>query len=184
VRPLPSRPVRTRRSRRPLAIAVGTLAAAVAASVVVGLGWLVVQTGGGADATSSDSARSDTGAGAKASAESGDDSGKLSHCGYVACARLIVEGTVVSREPVPGTRQDRVTVDVDRYYKPDKGADEIVFPMDEDLDPRLEEGDHVLIGIPRTGAEPDLWTTDEADIARDRVWIEETLKNQEGLTCE
>ncbi|WP_149830442.1 hypothetical protein [Streptomyces tailanensis] len=184
VRPLPTRPARPRRHRRALSLAFGTLAAAAAATVVVGLGWIVVQSGGGAYTTSdSGAAQSDSAAGKKDSGGNADDSGSLSTEGYVACARLIVEGTVVSLEPVPGTQQDRVTLDVDRYYKPDKGADEIVFPMDEDVDPRLKVGDHVLIGIPRDAAEPDIWTTDETDIARDRAWIKEALPGAAGLTC-
>lgn len=184
VRPLPARPARPRRHHRPLALAFGALAAAAAATVVVGLGWAVVQSGGGAGTTASDSgaAQKDSDLG-KDSGGITEESGALGTEGYVACARLIVEGTVVSLEPVPGTQQDRVTLDVDRYYKPDKGADEIVFPMDEDVAPRLNVGDHVLIGFPRDSAEPDLWTTDEEDIAHDRARIKEALAGGEGLTC-
>ncbi|GHH84395.1 hypothetical protein [Streptomyces capitiformicae] len=185
VRPLPTRPARPRRHRRALSLAFGTLAAAAAATVVVGLGWVVVQSAGGANTTASDSgvAQKDSDLGTDSGGNT-DESGSLRTEGYIACARLIVEGTVVSLEPVPGTQQDRVTLDVDRYYKPDRGADEIVFPMDEDVDPRLKVGDHVLIGIPRDTAEPDIWTTDEEDIAHDRAWIKEALADAEGLTCE
>ncbi|WP_338898287.1 hypothetical protein WBG99_24005 [Streptomyces sp. TG1A-60] len=182
VRPLPTWRTRTRRARN---VAFGTLAAAVAASVVLGAGWVVVQAGGGGASTASDSgAGSDEAASREDSSAGGGSDASLSGEGYVACARLIVEGTVVEVEPVAGVRQDRITVEVDRYLKPDKGADEIAFPMDHDVDPRLKTGDRVLVGIPKGSAQPDIWTTKEADIARDRAWIEQALPGSQGLSCE
>ncbi|WP_200305070.1 hypothetical protein [Streptomyces adelaidensis] len=186
VRPLPTRPDRTRRALRG---AFGTLAAAVAASVVLGAGWVVVQAGRGMGDSAS-SAKSDADSGADESngrtgdldGESGSDS-KLSRMGYLACARLVVEGTVVGLEPVSGGEEERVTVDVDRYYKPAKGADEIVFPMDKNVSPRLKEGDHVLIGISPNSAEPDLWAVGERRIAGEREWIEDGLAEVEGVPC-
>ena len=50
----------------------------------------------------------------EASSGKADDSSSLSAPGYVACARLIVEGTVADVEPVPGAAQDRVVLAVDR----------------------------------------------------------------------
>ncbi|WP_326582779.1 hypothetical protein OG889_29550 [Streptomyces sp. NBC_00481] len=183
VRPLPPRPSRARRALR---ITFGTLAAAAAASVVLGVGWVVVQAGGGV--TASDSGASEKSLnqedGDHAESGAGGDSGSLSKEGYVACARLIVEGTVTEVEPVTGAPQDRITVEVDRWLKPDKGADRIVFPMDHDVDPRLKKGDHVLVGIPRDDTRPDIWTTKEADIARDRAWIEAALPGSKGLSCD
>ncbi|MGW0843599.1 hypothetical protein ACWD26_26315 [Streptomyces sp. NPDC002787] len=196
VRPLPPRPARARRALR---IAFGTLAAAAAASVVLGVGWVVVQAGGGAGVTASDSGASEKSAsqgdGSKKDSDEGGDSASLSPEGYLACSRLIVEGTVTAvepgveagGEPGSGARQDRITVEVDRWIKPAegaKGAEQIVFPMDHDVDPRLKQGDHVLVGIPKDSAQPDLWTTGEADIARDRAWIEAALADSEGLSCE
>lgn len=183
MRPLPPRPSRARRA---LKITFGTLAAAAAASVVLGVGWVVVQAGGGV--TASDSGVSEKSGsqedGDQAESGAGGDSASLSKEGYVACARLIVEGTVTEVEPVTGAPQDRITVEVDRWLKPDKGADRIVFPMDHDVDPRLKKGDHVLVGIPRDDARPDIWTTKEADIARDRAWIEAALPGSKGLSCD
>ncbi|MFE7839313.1 hypothetical protein ACFU53_25655 [Streptomyces sp. NPDC057474] len=182
VRPLLPRPTRARRA---LKITFGTLAAAAAASVVFGVGWVVVQAGGGVNVTSSDSgAASDKSVDQEDSGVGGDSSASLSREGYVACARLIVEGTVTEIEPVSGSQQDRITVEVARWIKPEKGADRIVFPMDHDVDPRLKKGDHVLIGIPKDSAQPDTWTTKEADIARDRAWIEAALPDSERLSCE
>lgn len=181
VRPLLPRPSRARRALR---ITFGTLAAAAAASVVLGVGWVVVQADGGASATKSDSGAASDGAADKEVGGGGDDSGSLSREGYVACSRLIVEGTVTEVAPVTGAGRDRITVDVDRWIKPDQGEKRIVFPMDHDVDPRLKKGDHVLVGIPHDSAEPDIWTTKEAEIARDRAWIEEALPDSERLGCD
>ncbi|KFF96489.1 hypothetical protein IQ62_35425 [Streptomyces scabiei] len=187
VTPLLPRP---NRARRALKITFGTLAAAAAASVVLGVGWVVVQAGAGANSSKSSA---DSGAADESAAKDGgrledggggDNSASLSPEGYVSCARLIVEGTVTEVEPVTGAQQDRITVEVDRWIKPDKGDDRIVFPMDHDVDPRLKQGDHVLVGIPRDSAQPDIWTTKEADIARDRAWIEEALSGTGGSACE
>ncbi|WP_327345752.1 hypothetical protein [Streptomyces europaeiscabiei] len=187
VTPLLPRP---NRARRALKITFGTLAAAAAASVVLGVGWVVVQSGAGASSSkSSDSGVSEQSAGKDGnsledSSDGGDAYASLSPEGYVSCARLIVEGTVSEVEPVTGAQQDRITVEVDRWIKPDKGDDRIVFPMDRDADPRLKQGDHVLVGIPHDSAQPDIWTTKEADIARDRAWIEEALSGTGGSACE
>jgi hypothetical protein len=56
--------------------------------------------------------------------------------------------------------------------------------MDEDVDPRLHKGDHVLVGIPRNSASPDIWSTREKDIAHDRAWILKALPQSRGLACE
>ncbi|MEU6802980.1 pentapeptide repeat-containing protein [Streptomyces neyagawaensis] len=186
VTPLPTWPARPRRRRRALSVAFGTLAAAAAATVVVGLGAVVVQSGlgGSADDAGSTASKQQDSDSSKDSAGGGNADGKVDPQSYdIACARLIVEGTVVSVEPVPGTERDRVTLDVDRYYKPDQGGKEIVFPLDEDIEPHVKEGDRALVGIPRDGAEPDLWTTDPSDIAGRRAWIETEAREAEGETC-
>ncbi|GGZ18164.1 hypothetical protein [Streptomyces poonensis] len=179
VRPLPVRTATTtNRRRRPFALALRTLAAAAAATVVVGMGgWLIAQGGAGED---SGSGTSSADQGAKT--EGGD--GSQTAAGYVACARLIAEGTVVRVEPVPGTGQDRITLDVERHYKPEEGEDEVVFPMDENADPRLREGDHVLVGISGDEATPDTWTVGEKDIADERARILDALPESESLGCE
>jgi hypothetical protein len=189
VRPLPTWPARPRRHRRALTVAFGTLAAAAAATVLVGLGVVVVESGAGgsADSASTDTKQGDGSSlhdGSKGSAGSGNADAQVSPESYdIACARLIVEGTVVSVEPVPGTERDRVTLDVDRSYKPDHGEKEIVFPLDQDTRPRVKKGDRALVGIPRDGAEPDLWTTDPSDIAGLRAWIETAAPEAEGEAC-
>ncbi len=169
-----------RRGRRPLVVALRGLAAAAAATVVVGMGWLVVQSGAGTENDSSGSTAADAGA----RPQHGEEDAKLGHAGYLACARLVVEGTVAAVEPVPGTGQDRVTLDVERSYKPAKSQDQVVFPMAEDVDPRLRRGDHVLVGITRGQAEPDMWSVGEKEIARERAWITAALPESRTLPCQ
>ncbi|QEV18132.1 hypothetical protein [Streptomyces alboniger] len=142
-------PARATRGR--LVTALGAAAVTAAAALVGGLGWLVVNGPGAAE---------DKGAAAGQSRQGRDgDDAKLSPEGFVACSRLIVEGTVMAVEPVPGAARDRVTLDVTRYYKPESGTRTITFPMDEDVAPRLDKGDRVLITIPRGEARPDNWPT-------------------------
>ncbi|MFF7376010.1 hypothetical protein ACFY96_12195 [Streptomyces massasporeus] len=174
-------PLAVRRKRSdPLALALKGLVAAVGASFVIGMGWLVVQSDGlSAGDDQGGSAAADSSADRP---QAGEDA-KLGHAGYLACARIVVEGTVAGVETLPGTGQDRITLDVTRYYKPDKGGKRITFPMDTGVDPRLRAGDHVLVGIPAGQAEPDIWTTGEKEIARDRAWITEALPASRTFPC-
>ncbi|MFD8227401.1 hypothetical protein ACFV16_24870 [Streptomyces massasporeus] len=179
VTPLAAQRTRTR-SRRPLDMALKGLVAAVGAGLVIGMGWLVVQSDGmGAGDDQGGSAAADSSA---ERPQAGADA-KLGHAGYLACARIVVEGTVAGVETLPGSGQDRITLDVARYYKPDKGGKRITFPMDTGVDPRLRAGDHVLVGIPTGQAEPDIWTTGEKAIARDRAWITEALPASRTIPC-
>ncbi|WP_051803944.1 hypothetical protein [Streptomyces sp. NRRL S-474] len=162
-----------------LSMALRGLAAAAAAAAVVGMGWLVVQSGTGAGGDNAGSSAADS----AAKPQQGAESGKLGHAGYLACARLVVEGTVAEVEPAPGTGQDRVTLDVNRSYKPAEGQDQVVFVLAEDTGPRPRPGEHVLVGITRGQAEPDLWTTGEKEIARDRAWITAALPQSRAVAC-
>ncbi|KOV98740.1 hypothetical protein ADK65_20650 [Streptomyces sp. NRRL B-1140] len=174
-------PLASRRKRpEPLAVAVKGLVAAVGASLVIGMGWLVVQSGGmsaGSDQGGSSAADSSAG---RPHAEAG---AKLGHAGYLACARLVVEGTVAEVETVPGTGQDRITLDVTRYYKPDKGRARITFPMETGSEPSLRAGDHMLVGVSGDQAHPDMWATGEKEIARDRAWITDALPASRAVPC-
>ncbi|MFI0962155.1 hypothetical protein ACH4S8_12240 [Streptomyces sp. NPDC021080] len=164
-----------KRSRHPGALVVGTLVAAAMATLVVGIGWLAAQ--GASDAANKNSASSD------AKADSGD-AGSLSAPGYIACSRLLVEGTVTRVAAVPGTAQDRITLDVYHYYKPATGEKKVTFLMDQDVDPRLHRGDEVLVGIQRRASTPDIWTVGEQQIAHDRSWIVKALPQSRSLRCE
>ncbi|WP_028802665.1 hypothetical protein [Streptomyces sp. 142MFCol3.1] len=167
-----------KRSRHPrvLAVSLGTLAVAAVAAVVVGMSWLLAQGGGSAlGGGSADSAKSDQ-------RGSGEGS-SLSAPGYLACARFVVEGRVRAVERVPGGGQDRVTLDVERSYKPAKGDDRVTFLMAEDSVPRLHEGEHALVAVRRHQETADQWTTGEKAIAEQRARILDALPASRGLTC-
>ncbi|MFF0108739.1 hypothetical protein [Streptomyces hirsutus] len=216
VRPLPAVARPPRRARRPLRVAFGALAAAAAASVVLGMGWLVTQAGQG-DGTSSsaeadrkavdadEAPGADEASGAEGSAGTGFGTPR-----YLACARLVAEGTVSAVEPVPGTGQERVTLEVTRRYKPAPGtgpdenasageqdeAGEVTFltgptgptgstgsngPTDR---PPLHTGDRVMVGLPREGSVPDAVIVGEEDIAPERARVTAALPASRTLTCE
>ncbi|MGX4695245.1 hypothetical protein [Streptomyces sp. JNUCC 63] len=162
----PQRPRPPRRARRGRAVAVGGLAAALVVCAVFGLVWLLAvgRTGTGSAGGTADA--------------------KLTPGGYVACARLIAEGTVTQVAPEPGTAQDRIKLAVNHRYKPQAGPDRITFLMDHDVSPRLRPGDRVLIAIPEHASSPDLWSTGEKRIAHDRAWILAGLKESRTLTCD
>ncbi|MFE2047124.1 hypothetical protein ACFXAS_01210 [Streptomyces sp. NPDC059459] len=184
----PATPPARRSRRRPFALALGTLAVACAGAVMAGLGWLVVQGGGGA---------ADTGAGSAAaddkragSAEAGVAFGSPR---YLACARVVAEGTVTGAEPLPGTGTHRITLDVTRSYKPEARPDgaDAAAPADEpmtfvldDTTARLSAGDHVLIGVPRYGDTPDAVITGEEALAAERARITASLPESRTLTCD
>ncbi|PBC99009.1 hypothetical protein BX281_7102 [Streptomyces sp. Ag82_O1-15] len=165
------------RGRRPLALVVGTLVVATVAAMVVGMGWILAHNGGGAMSTSDSS-------GAKA-ADSGTAGGSasLSAPGYLACARLVAEGTVAHVEPLPGTTENRITLHVDRYYKPEKGKAEVVLVLDEEVASRPREGERVLVALQHDPATPTGWTTGEKAIADERAWIVKALPASRTLTC-
>ncbi|MFF5478394.1 hypothetical protein ACFY5C_13805 [Streptomyces sp. NPDC012935] len=175
--PTPVRqPARTR--RRVFTVALGSLAVAAAASVLVGMGWLLTQAGDGADMTSG--ADSDSAAKEQASAAADSAFGSPR---YLACSRLVAEGRATSVEQLAGTGSVRVTLHMTRYYKPDKGDEELAFVVDKNLVPGLREGDQVLIGIPQGARQPDFWAVGEKDIAPERAWITGSLAESRGLTC-
>lgn len=181
--------VRPAGARRRHTMALGLAAAAAAVSLVGGAAWLAIESGGGisksADSDAAKGAAPEAGNGA---GSGGDDKDQKSGV-YVPCARLIVEGRVKSVEPIPGGVQERIVLDVTRYYKPSRGAEQITFVMDVDVDPRLRPGDPTLIGIPKGAASPDIWSNKKADIARDRAWIERELRQEKDrgkgkeMTC-
>ncbi|WP_031476797.1 hypothetical protein [Streptomyces bicolor] len=174
--PVPVRqPSRVR--RRVFAAAFGGLAVAAAASVLVGMGWLLTQTGSGDTASSGGDAAADSKE--AASPASGTAFGSPH---YLACARLVAEGDVIAVAPVPGTGQERITLSVTRFFQPAKSEDgEVTFVMEEDS---VDKGEHILVGIPRDAASPDVWVVGEQDIAPERAWITASLPEARKLTCE
>jgi len=166
------RPTGKRSRRRGAQFGLGVLVAAVLAAAVVGSGWLVAQSGRGVDDSAASKA-ADTGAGES----------KSSEAGYLACARLVVEGRVSDVRRVSGSTRYRITLAVEHYYKPGTGKAEVTFLMDQDSDPLLGKGEHALIGIPSGSAVPDRWTTAEVDIARERAAILAALPASRTTRC-
>lgn len=175
--PTPARqPSRAR--RRMFSVALGGLAVAAAASVLVGLGWLLRQTGAGDAMSAGEGAAADSKQAASPAAGTAFGSPH-----YLVCSRLVAEGRATAVERLSGTGSLRVTLRMTRYYKPDKGEQELTFVVDENLVPGLREGDQVLIGVPQGGRQPDFWAVGERDIAPERPWITASLPKSRKLTC-
>ncbi|MEI5103363.1 hypothetical protein RB200_38655 [Streptomyces sp. PmtG] len=182
--PAPRRPVRGPRSGELWRRGLLVLAAMLATGLIGGVVWLGAWGGAGDDAGSGDDKAYPAHSGPQRDAEDEGPlpGGKRSPEGYVACARLIVEGTVLSVETLPGGIEDRITLDVTRSYKPAKAPDEVTFVMEVNADPRLRAGDRALIGIPQGEASPDIWSTGK-EIEEDRRWIMKALPGSRGLEC-
>ncbi|MER5430521.1 hypothetical protein [Streptomyces sp. NPDC002588] len=174
------RPLRRSR-RRVLPYALRAVGVAAASALVVGTGWLVVRSGG---------AVSDSGAGSSADKAAPGDSaaegagGLLGDPGWLACARLVVEGDVTGVVPVSGGGEERVTLRVTRSYKPEKSPGTVDFVLAEDADPPVGEGDHILVGVPRGAAGPDVWVVGEDGIAAGRAALTDALPRADGAGCE
>ncbi|MET7699338.1 hypothetical protein [Streptomyces sp. NPDC005485] len=167
------------RGRRPLALAMGALVAVCVTAALVGMGWLLSQAGGSNAMSGADDA------GSKADSSSGDAKGaSVGVPGYLACARLVVEGTVADIEPMAGDDESRVTLDVSHYYKPAKGSGEVNFVVADELQPPLRKGQHALITIMRDAPGPDHWTVGEKPIARERQSILDALPESKGIKCQ
>ncbi|MEU2288006.1 hypothetical protein ABZ614_39890 [Streptomyces sp. NPDC013178] len=181
------RPVRPPR-RRLLPLTLRAVGVAAAGALVVGAGWLVVQAGQGVGGIGLSKGADDGAAADEKSASSSEagDGSLLGDPAYLACeARLVVEGDVTDVERVPGTGQERVTLRVTRSYKPQQQtAPEAGFVLEEDMDPLLAEGDHVLVGLGKWSAVPDVWAVGEADIAAERSAIARATPHTDGVTCE
>ncbi|MFB7415097.1 hypothetical protein ACFC1L_10755 [Streptomyces sp. NPDC056210] len=175
-RPRPAPVAAPRPRRRPLAVAFGALAAACAATLLGGLVWL------GADAPGS-GADNKSAADQSGAADNGKRGADVTPEGFVACSRLIVEGTVVRVEPVPGAERDTITLTATRYYKPAEGPEKVTFRMDHDVDPRLKPGDRTLISIPKGEEYPDNWATKAEDRASLRDMVVNALPGSRALKC-
>ncbi|MFG3264780.1 MULTISPECIES: hypothetical protein [Streptomyces] len=179
-----------RPARRLLPLALKTVGVAAAGALVVGSGWLLVQVGRGAnDIGASSSADKAAAQDEKSGTSGGTADSPLADPGYLACARLVVEGDVTDVVPVRGTSRERVTLHVTRSYKPQASAEasargEVEFVMERDMDPLLAQGDHVLVGFARGSEAPDVWAVGEADIAAERSALARALPEADGMPCE
>ncbi|MFE0860188.1 hypothetical protein ACFW5P_06975 [Streptomyces rochei] len=185
--------------RRTFRLALGVLATACAGTVVMGLGWLVAQGAGGtgddaASGKAASGAEHDAAAPGAADREAGLVFGTPR---YLACARLVAEGTVTGAEPVPGTARHRITLRVTHAYEPEPEADAgpgtggaapsdtapVTFLLD-DATARLGPGDRVMVGVPRQEPVADTVITGDRDIATARARVTAALPESRTLTCE
>ncbi|MFE0417475.1 hypothetical protein [Streptomyces tendae] len=174
------------RRRRPFRLAVGVLVAACAGVVVTGLGWLVVQSGSGA----SQDAASDSAADKSAARPDGPSAGQEAAVvfgtpRYLACARLVAEGTVTAADPEPGTARHRITLRVTHAYAPEgsTAGPTTTFVLDDGL-ATLAPGDRVLVGALRDRPTADTVITGGRNIATARAWITASLPESRTLTCD
>lgn len=179
----PPRPSRNRRAVRGFAFA--GLAVTAVAGVLSGMIWLLGQAGGGANSLSGGSADS----GAK-SAESAARS-PFASSEYLACSRLVAEGTVTAAGPAPAPAgRERITLRVTRAYKPAttrpaNTGQELTFVVAESVAGQaLHRGDHILVAFPRRSATPDQVLVGEASIAPERAGLEQAVREAAGTTCE
>ncbi|MFF1449496.1 hypothetical protein ACFVYF_15270 [Streptomyces sp. NPDC058274] len=178
------------RRRRPLALVMGTLAATVAATVVAGMGWLVVNSGGGAADDTSNGA-----SGAKAPGGEADSKGGSSDASsapsvlsspemHIACSRVLVEGTVVSIT----ARDDgdvRVVLKVKRYYRPERSVRDhptIAVTLDGIAREDLKPGTYTLLRVPVHAEDRQDWEVGWG-VGDARKDILKALPGAEGLAC-
>ncbi|MFF8989824.1 hypothetical protein ACF09H_07700 [Streptomyces sp. NPDC014983] len=166
----PVRPARPAgdRARRPFRIALTSLAAAGALCLIAGIGWLGAHPGGGG--VSAD--------GAAPGGKAGRPTGSREEPG---CAEVIVEGTVVKVAP-RGSRT-RVTVAVERSYKPAHGPAEVGFLLGGDARPDPRPGQHVLVEVGRGGRDASRWAVGDAAVAAERARIEAALPGTGQTAC-
>jgi hypothetical protein len=170
--------------RRPFRLALGVLAAACAGVVVTGLGWLVVQSGGGASEDAAGGSAADKSAARPDSPSAGQEAAAVFGTPrYLACARLVAEGTVTGVEAVPGAAQHRVTLRVTRAYVPEGSTGPTAFVLDDAL-ATLRPGDRVLAGVLRDRPTADTVITGDRNIATARSRVTAALPESRTLTCD
>ncbi|MER6270770.1 hypothetical protein [Streptomyces sp900105755] len=157
----------------------GALAAAFAGAVF-GIGWLAANGGSG---SLSGSASSDKAASSAAGSAGQGGKEEAGGPGYLACARLVVEGTVTGVRQLADSGQERVTLRVTRAYKPAKTADEVEFLFDSGTDARIRTGARLLVGVRAGQQVPDRYAVGEARIAAERSWIVRDLPASRTMTC-
>lgn len=171
--------------RRPFRLALGVLAVACAGVVVTGLGWLVVQSGSGASQDAASGSAADKSAVRPSSPSAGQEAAAVFGTPrYLACARLVAEGTVTAADPVPGAARHRITLRVTRAYAPEESTGTATtFVLDDTL-ARLAPGDRVLVGVLRDRPTADTVITGDRNIATARARITASLPESRTLTCD
>ncbi|MFD6416597.1 hypothetical protein [Streptomyces sp. NPDC060194] len=125
-RPVPLRPLPPPRRRRWQRYVLAVCVAGAVGLGGVGLGQLVATGGAGLNSTASDAGGDQKSAGRQetdreAASEAAPDASKHAPTALFACAESIALGTVTD------VRGDRVTMDVDRWFKPAAGGSGLTF---------------------------------------------------------
>jgi len=164
------------------ALAFGTLATAVVATMITGLAWLVAHNGGmNADSSSSADQGAKTSSGS--APEGSGTPGALSDPElYVACSRLLVEGTVTEVKPGSDPRK-RITLAVTRSYRPAHGPADVTVVLAAGAQPAPRQGQHVLVGVPKGSDTATLWAVGDDAVATDSAAIVEALAGPGTTTC-
>lgn len=107
----------------------------------------------------------------------------LTYEGLIACSSAVVEGTVERVDPVGGDRY-RVTLDVDRYYKPASGERRLTFTEEGATVPSYyRTGVRMLVLVPSLpGQGPESYSGDE--LAEGRRDVEDALPEAQGIECD
>ncbi|WP_328771570.1 hypothetical protein [Streptomyces sp. NBC_00286] len=182
----PAKPARSWQPRRYAGLAVGALVIAMGTTLLGGLVWLGVQNSGGGDAGTSSA---DSAAG-KAESSSGEDTATdergekpFSPELYIACSKVLVQGTVLSV-----TRRDegdvRVVLEAKRYLRPEQTVAEhptiAVNLSDSARD--LKVGVDALVRVPVHTQEVQEWKVGP-EAAEFSERLIDALPGAHGLKC-
>ncbi|MFG2022587.1 hypothetical protein [Streptomyces sp. NPDC048825] len=181
----PKPAARSWQPRRYAGLALGALVVAMGTTLLGGLVWLGVQSGGGADAGAS-SADSDAG---RAESGSGDDTavdGKDMYAPetHIACSKVLVEGTVQSIAPAADGNV-RVVLKVERYYRPEQSVTDhptITVTLLASAKQDLKVGTYTLVRVPLYPQERQDWETGWG-VGDARKDILDALPGARGLKC-
>ena len=162
------------------ALAFGTLALAVVATMITGLAWLVAHNGGTDSAASSSADQgAKTGSGPAPEASDALSDPEL----YVACSRLLVEGTVTEVRPGSDPRK-RITLAVTRSYRPAHGPADVTVVLAAGAQPAPRQGQHVLVGVPKGADTETLWVVGDDAVATARDRIVRALPGSYSRVCD
>ncbi|MFE0426532.1 hypothetical protein [Streptomyces sp. NPDC058953] len=184
LRPVRNRPARqarpNRRPRRSRRTVIALAASFVLLASVLGAAALVQYYVADPAAIS---APENAGMKDESAGSAGEDTAaaKLAPDGLVACARLIVEGTV-SGARRDGAGRFTVTLDADTYLKPDRGPGRERVVLPEDAAKEVTVGERMLVVVFRDSGEEPLYYLGDS-VADGRRWVDEGLSGNRELAC-
>ncbi|MEW2807325.1 hypothetical protein AB0929_09440 [Streptomyces massasporeus] len=106
---------------------------------------------------------------------------KPDQSGIVACAKLVVEGTVAGTD-LAGPGEVGVRLDVERYVKPSKGPDEVRFVVPRADGAAYQTGSRVLVAVSRFDDEVPLLFTG-SDISPTEEWMTAEANRADAPAC-